>query len=92
MFLKVPVIIVIRFDENNVLGQIWIYIYISLFCPVCVPMVDIFIIFPVQHFFRVNSSKIIIIIIIYHEFLTAPRRGSHVKSDKTHAQSSRYTP
>ena len=27
---------------------------------------------------------IIIIIIIYHDFLPTPRRGSHVKSDKTH--------
>ena len=32
------------------------------------------------------------IIIIYHDFLPTPRRGSHVKSDKTHTQSSRYTP
>ena len=29
----------------------------------------------------------IIIIIIYHDFLPTPRRGSHVKSDKTHTQS-----
>ena len=29
---------------------------------------------------------------IYHDFLPSPRRGSHVKSDKTHTQSSRYTP
>ena len=35
---------------------------------------------------------IMIIIIIYHDFLPTPRRGSHVKSDKTHTQSSRYTP
>ena len=35
---------------------------------------------------------IIIIIIIYHDFLPTPRRGSHVKSSKTHTQSSRYTP
>ena len=28
------------------------------------------------------------IIIIYHDFLPTPRRGSHVKSDKTHTQSS----
>ena len=35
---------------------------------------------------------IIIIIIIYNDFLRTPRRGSHVKSDKTHTQSSRYTP
>ena len=33
-----------------------------------------------------------IIIIIYHDFLPTPRRGSHVKSDNTHTQSSRYTP
>ena len=32
------------------------------------------------------------IIIIYHDFLTTPRRSSHVKSGKTHTQSSRYTP
>ena len=31
-----------------------------------------------------------IIIIIYHDFLPTPRR--HVKSGKTHIQSSRYTP
>ena len=31
------------------------------------------------------------IIIIYHDFLLTPRRGSHVKSSKTHTQSSRYT-
>ena len=30
---------------------------------------------------------IIIIIIIYHDFLPTPRKGSHVKSDKTHTQS-----
>ena len=30
--------------------------------------------------------------IIFHDFLPTPRRGSHVKSDKTHTQSSRYTP
>ena len=34
---------------------------------------------------RVNVYKII----IYHDFLPAPRRGNHVKSDKTHTQSSR---
>ena len=34
----------------------------------------------------------LIIIIIYHDFLPTPRRGSHVKSGKTHTQSSRYTP
>ena len=37
---------------------------------------------------RVN----VIIIIIYHDFLSTPRRGSHVKSGKTHTQSSTYTP
>ena len=26
----------------------------------------------------------ILVIIIYHDFLPTPRRGSHVKSDKTH--------
>ena len=35
---------------------------------------------------------IIIIKIIYHDFLPTPRRDSHVKSDKTHTQSLRYTP
>ena len=35
---------------------------------------------------------IIIVIIIYHDFIPTPRRGSHVKSDKTHTQSSRYNP
>ena len=35
-----------------------------------------------------NNKKIVIIIIItYHDFLHTPRRGSHVKSDKTHTQS-----
>ena len=29
---------------------------------------------------------------IYHDSLPTPRRGSHVKSDKTHTKSSRYTP
>ena len=33
-----------------------------------------------------------IVIIIYHDFIPTPRRGSHVKSGKTHTQSSRYTP
>ena len=33
-----------------------------------------------------------IYIYIYHDFLPTPRRGSHVKSGKTHTQSSRYTP
>ena len=33
----------------------------------------------------------ICVLIIYHDFLPTPRRGSHVKSDKTHTQSSRYT-
>ena len=32
------------------------------------------------------------IIIIYHDFLPTPTRGSHVKSDTTHTQSSKYTP
>ena len=34
----------------------------------------------------------VIIIIIYHDFLPTLRRGSPVKSGKTHTQSSRYTP
>ena len=40
----------------------------------------------------IKNIIIIIIIIIYHDFLPTPRRGSHVKSGKTHTQSSRYTP
>ena len=31
-------------------------------------------------------------IIIYHDFLPTKMRGSHVKSDKTHTQTSRYNP
>ena len=38
------------------------------------------------------SIILYIIIIIYHDFLPTPRRGSHVKSGKTHTQSSSYTP
>ena len=33
---------------------LYIYIYIALFCPGRVLMVDIFIIFRVQHYFRVQ--------------------------------------
>ena len=32
---------------------------------------------------RMKEDKLMIII-IYHDFLPIPRRGSHVKSDKTH--------
>ena len=39
-----------------------------------------------RRFFSRNNN------IIYHDFLPTPRRGSHVKSGKTHTQSSRYTP
>ena len=39
-----------------------------------------------------QNTILIIIIIIYHDFLPTPRRGSHVKSGKTYTQSSRYTP
>ena len=39
-----------------------------------------------------QEARMVIIIIIYHDFLPTPRRGSHVKSGKTHTQSSRYTP
>ena len=45
-----------------------------------------------------NISKIFvlqkkeIIKLIYHDFLRTKRRGSHVNTDKTHTQSSRYTP
>ena len=41
---------------------------------------------------RAATTVIILIIIIYHDFLPTPRRGSLVKSGKTHTQSSRYTP
>ena len=41
---------------------------------------------------KIYENIIEIIIIIYHDFLPTPRRGSHVKSGKTHTQSSRYTP
>ena len=47
---------------------------------------------PVENFINQMISKKILIIIIYHDFLPTPRRGSHVKSGKTHTQSSRYTP
>ena len=30
------------------------------------------------------AIKAFVIIIIYHDFLPTPRRGSHVKSGKTH--------
>ena len=36
---------------------------------------------------QTNNNKI-----ICHDFLPTPRRGSQVKSGKTHTQSSRYTP
>ena len=36
--------------------------------------------------------SILIIIIIFHDFLPIPRMGRHVKSGKTHTQTSRYTP
>ena len=39
----------------------------------------------------ITVTDIIIIMIIYHDFLPTPRRVSHVKSGKTHTQSSRYT-
>ena len=41
--------------------------------------------------FKAEKAMISIIIIIYHDFLPTPRKGSYVKSDKTHTQSSRYT-
>ena len=48
----------------------------------------------VENLLPQNVGSIInyVIIIIYHDFLPTPRRGSHVKSGKTHTQSSRYTP
>ena len=42
--------------------------------------------------FGSRFSIIIIIIIIYHDFLPTPRRGSHVKSGKTHTHSHQDTP
>ena len=42
--------------------------------------------------FTDSLSSVQAIVIIYHDFIPTPRRGSHVKSDKTHTQSSRYTP
>ena len=30
VFLKVPKVIIIRFDEINVLGKMWIHLYISI--------------------------------------------------------------
>ena len=39
-----------------------------------------------------QTNTILNLIIIYHDFLPTPRRGSQVKSGKTHTQSSRYTP
>ena len=42
--------------------------------------------------FSVESKRNTKFVIIYHGFLPTPRRGSHVKSGKTHTQSSRYTP
>ena len=37
---------------------------------------------------HLNTSSANTFIIIYHDFLPPPRRGSHVKSDNTHTQSS----
>ena len=39
-----------------------------------------------------RKLRVNVIIMIYRDFLPTPRRGIHVKSDKTHTQSSRYTP
>ena len=36
--------------------------------------------------------SIVNLVIIYHDFLHTPRRGSHVKSDKTHTHSHQDTP
>ena len=41
---------------------------------------------------RGRCGYVRVIIIIYHDFPPTYRRGSHVKSGKTHTQSSRYTP
>ena len=56
----------------------WIYTYFELYH---------------RKIFRsLNSSNLMNMLVIYHDFLPTPRRGSHVKSGKTHTQSSRYTP
>ena len=39
-----------------------------------------------------RGISLLSVVIIYHDFIPTPRRGCHVKSDKTHTQSSRYTP
>ena len=49
-------------------------------------------IFSFQKCLRIIRFLFIIRKLIYHDFLPTPRRGSHVKSGKTHTQSSRYTP
>ena len=43
--------------------------------------------------FKMHSilSLCIIILIIYHDFLPTPRRGSHVKSDITHTHTHTHT-
>ena len=38
----------------------------------------------------VFQAFVLLIIILYHDFLPTPRRGSDVKSDKTHTPSSRF--
>ena len=43
-------------------------------------------------FFQTCMPAVQLLIITYHDFLPTPRRGSHVKSGKTHTQSSIYTP
>ena len=49
--------------------------------------------FLIQTLFRMHpQSSVAQHLIIYHDFLPTPRRGSHVKSDNTNTQSSRYTP
>ena len=40
---------------------------------------------------QIIKLSVIIIYIIYHDFLHPPRRGSHVKSDNTHNHP-KYTP
>ena len=40
----------------------------------------------------IQLTTSVMTVIIYHDFLPTPSRGSHVKSDKAHAQSSGYTP
>ena len=41
---------------------------------------------------KVRFSSMKCIIIIYHDFIPSPRRGSHVKSDNTHTHTQSQFP